>query len=801
MRNKSTYLWLFACVTFVISGCSTHFYLEGVALNDQGAYMEAAEQYEKSVNSDKYQVQAYTALVDIYTELNSHEEALRCLDSLRSSEQGMLTEDQMFLKAESHMALGQYELAIHTLSEMKSSPSVEARKNSILTIDERQKNSIFYRVRNVEIENMSVDGPHIASAALPHRVNDDLYFVAESPRKFKQRKKSETHIDDYTGNRLMDLWKGTIIDTLGYGGAIKLEAMPMLEVNTEFHDGVVAYHKGDTIGVLGKTYVKPEETFVEKLKRPAGIRILRPIQLFHTDLITDSEGVKHWVTGDRLDFCNDEYMYAHPSLSPDGSTLYFTSNMPGGKGGMDIWKVVRDGTGWSAPENLGGVVNTTRDEAFPTMRHNDTLYFSSNGHLGLGGLDIVYATREDDKEWTAVNDKLPSPINSPRDDFGLQLDPHGVGGIFASDRNGIDSLYHFSSYDPEIILKVITVHQSDLSLWPEVDAELVIYDSLKVAGFVTDSEASWTSKIERGNNYLIECPNYLGYIPEAFYAPEDQTIKELLVYVPIPFVVKIGCMDIEADNYDPEALVDDGSCEYHVPEIDNEIEEVEDDIPPSISGCTVPHACNYNPTATIDDDSCEYTSCVTVVTEIEEEINEVEVDVDIKTGDIVDLKIHWDLDKYSIRNEDKEIIKSFAEFLLINEQFNVLLMSHCDIRATHGYNDELSQNRANSIMQALINEGVPADRLISFGASETFPIISCETVNSCTEEEHQTNRRTVANILRPNERVVIHNVKAGETLYGLAKKHGVSQEEIKLWNALGGPKMRVGQDILIYKAR
>ena len=160
-------------------------------------------------------------------------------------------------------------------------------------------------------------------ATLPHRVNDDLYFVAESPRIFKQRKKSETHIDDYTGNRLMDLWKGTIIDTLGYGGTIKLEAVPMLEVNTEFHDGVVAHHIGDTIGVLGKTYVRPEETFVEKLKRRAGMRILRPIQLFHTDLITDSEGVKHWVTGDRLEFCDDNYMFAHPSLSPDGQTLYF----------------------------------------------------------------------------------------------------------------------------------------------------------------------------------------------------------------------------------------------------------------------------------------------------------------------------------------------------------------------------------------------------------------------------------------------------------------------------------------------
>lgn len=822
MKRRNTYNWLYCIVAIVLSSCSTHFYLEGVALNDQGAFMEAAEQYEKATKSKKYKVQAYTALVDIYTELNSHEEALRCLDSLKTSEQGMLTNDQLFLKAESHMALGQYDLALETFNEMESSPSVEARINSIKSIDDRQQNSIFYRVRTVEIENLSVDGPRIASAALPHRVNDDLYFVAESPRIFKQRKKSETHIDDYTGNRLMDLWKGTIIDTLGYGGTIKLKAVPMLEVNTEFHDGVVAHHIGDTIGVLGKTYVRPEETFVEKLKRPAGMRILRPIQLFHTDLISDSEGVKHWVTGDRLEFCDDNYMFAHPSLSPDGQTLYFTSDMPGGVGGMDIWKVEREGAGWGVPENLGGIVNTTRDEAFPTMRHNDTLYFSSNGHLGLGGLDIVYATRGANDEWASVNDKLPSPINSPRDDFGLQLDPHGEGGIFASDRNGIDSLYHFSSYDPEIILHVVTVHQSDLSLWPEVEAELALVDSLTLEEFVTDTQAYWSTSIERGQSYTIECPNYLGYIPESFYAPEDQTIRELLVYVPIPFVVKVGCMDEEATNYDPEAIVDDGSCEYYVPEPEPEVVEVveaDDDIPAvefddevplaevpeEIGGCTVPHACNYNPEATRDDGSCEYTSCVTAVSgvaeeEVEGEIDEVE-EIEIQAGDIVDLKVHWDLDKYSIRAEDRGIIKAFAEFLLANTEFNVLLMSHCDIRATHSYNDELSQNRANSIMQALIREGVPVSRLVSYGASETFPIISCETADSCTEEEHQTNRRTVANLLGSNESVTIHRVKAGDTLYGLSKKYGVTQDEIRYWNGMKGLGMRLGQDILIYQTR
>ena len=127
--------------------------------------MEAAEQYEETSNKvKKYKVQAYTALVNIYTELNSHEEALRCLDSLKTSEQGMLTNDQLFLKAESHMALGQYDLALETFNEMESSPSVEARINSIKSIDDRQKqNSIFYRVRTVEIENLSVDGPRIAT--------------------------------------------------------------------------------------------------------------------------------------------------------------------------------------------------------------------------------------------------------------------------------------------------------------------------------------------------------------------------------------------------------------------------------------------------------------------------------------------------------------------------------------------------------------------------------------------------------------------------------------------------------------
>jgi len=779
----------------VLSGCSTHFFIEGSALDEQGVYMEAAVIFEKATKG-KYQVEAYTALIPIYTELNAHESALRSLDSLESI--FGLTNEQIFVKAEAHMALEQYELAKHALSQLEKSPKVISRINSINTIHDRQSDSIYFNVRNIDVLNENGNAAQIASAALPYRINNELYFVVESPRRFKQRQGKDTYVDDYTGNRLMDLWKGSIVDTSGYGGTIELIAAPMINMNTEFHDGIVAHHSGDTTGVLGKTYVRPDETLKETLSRPAGMRIFRPIQLFHTDLVVDSLGNESWTTRDRLPFCDDDYMFAHPALSPDGHILYFTSDMPGGFGRMDIWMSEKKNGKWNAPENLGGVVNTTSDEAFPTMRHNDTLYFSSNGHLGFGGLDIVYAHRSNGKEWEEVFDRFPNPINSSRDDFGLQLDPHGVGGIFASDREGIDKLYHFTSYDPELILHVETVHKSDLNPWPEVDAVLELLGTEFAEEFITDGIGRWTTTVDRGETYIVQCPSALGYSAKPFPTPEDQTIKEITVVIPIPIVIPMGCMDKEALNYYPEAIVDDGSCEYYVPEPEPiEEEEVEliikDDtilatMTLQVLGCTIPHACNYDPKATKSDGSCEYKSCLTETEEI----------IELEEGDVVELKISWDLDKYFVRESDISVIKDFANYLKSYPKLNVILMSHCDIRATHKYNDVLSQNRANAIKISLINEGIDADRLTSYGASEMFPIIHCDTNYSCTEEEHQTNRRSVANILRAEERVVIHKVKKGDTLYALSKKYDVNYSKIQLWNALVGYNMRPGQDILIY---
>ena len=129
-----------------------------------------------------------------------------------------------------------------------------------------------------------------------------------------------------------------------------------------------------------------------------------------------------------------------------------------------------------------------------------------------------------------------------------------------------------------------------------------------------------------------------------------------------------------------------------------------------------------------------------------------------------------------------------------------LVISHCDSRSTESYNDFLSQARALAVLKEIQRYGIVEGRVIQFGASEQFLLHECEN-DDCDENLHQANRRTTAHILRSDESVIIHRAKAGETLYGVAKKYKVNIEQIKSLNRLDSNKMRVGQDILIYLPR
>lgn len=145
-----------------------------------------------------------------------------------------------------------------------------------------------------------------------------------------------------------------------------------------------------------------------------------------------------------LPFNSDTYTCGHPNLSPDGNTLYFTSDMPGGFGGKDIWSVTLNSGSWGSPVNLGSGINSDGDEMFPTLAKNGRLYFASNGKPGMGGLDMMFSTNDGGVWSESVN--LKSPMNSSADDFGIIWDSETTG-YFTSNREGgkgMDDIYNFT---------------------------------------------------------------------------------------------------------------------------------------------------------------------------------------------------------------------------------------------------------------------------------------------------------------------------------------------------------------------
>ena len=170
------------------------------------------------------------------------------------------------------------------------------------------------------------------------------------------------------------------------------------------------------------------------------------MQLFTAVRDDENQG---WRDVELLPFCSPEYNFMHPAVSPDGQTLFFTSDKPGSQGGTDLWwtRRKRDGT-WGRTKNLGSTVNTAAHEGYPYFAANGKLYFCSKGHPGYGGFDIL-RTEWDDRtgSWRQpVN--LGQPINSSRDDVSFYLDPDGKRGLFSSGRDGDDDdIYLFETED------------------------------------------------------------------------------------------------------------------------------------------------------------------------------------------------------------------------------------------------------------------------------------------------------------------------------------------------------------------
>ena len=252
-------------------------------------------------------------------------------------------------------------------------------------------------------------------------------------------------------------------------------------------------------------------------------------------IVTSSRSDAAWGKVQKLEITQDTLStYAHPAVSPDGEWLYFVSDMPGGMGGYDIWRVRITPSGLGGVENLGAPINTPGDEMFPTFRPNGDLYFSSNGHIGMGGLDI-YIARIDEKTHQYKIEHPGYPLNSEADDFGMTFEGPHNRGFFSSNRKdgrGYDHIYSFNN--PEIVTTMKGwVYEKDGYELPAAQVMVVGNDGT-YRKLPVKSDGSFTLPIHPEVDYLVmaSCKGFLNH-KEELRIDSAKESKEYVLQFPL----------------------------------------------------------------------------------------------------------------------------------------------------------------------------------------------------------------------------------------------------------------------------
>jgi outer membrane protein OmpA-like peptidoglycan-associated protein len=453
-------------------------------------------------------------------------------------------------------------------------------------------------------------------------------------------------------------------------------------------------------------------------------------------------------------FNDREYSVGHAALSADGQTLFFASDKPGGYGGVDIYKSRRDQSGnWGAPENLGPQINTSGDEMFPFMSNDSTLYFSSNGHLGLGGLDVFSTNPTGTKEkWTAP-ENLGFPINTNKDDFNYIIDKDNKNGYFASNRDGgkgDDDIYKFVKKGVTICGLVYDAKTND----PIEGSKVVMYEVKDERGNkMTNKDGTFCFSGTPKRVYKFVATK-AGYLPNEVTVETDD--KPVNVKIPM---VKEGGINLEVLVLDKKTREPIDMANVKLINTATNKEEKQQTNPDGKAFYSLEPNATYRIEGSKDlpDPEMKYLTVSTTTSTVGKvppatiyvtlELEKVKKGVAIKIENI-----YYDLDKWFIRPDAAKELDKLVKVLQDNPTMEIELSSHTDCRATIKYNATLSAKRAESAVQYIGSRGVSLSRMVAAGYGESRLVNKCAcegtVVVPCTDEQHQENRRTEFKILK-----------------------------------------------------
>ena len=399
-----------------------------------------------------------------------------------------------------------------------------------------------------------------------------------------------------------------------------------------------------------------------------------------------------WTVPAALGFLQEGVNYGHPAISADGKLLYFSCNSNEGWGGYDIWVSERTTEGWGEPKLMGRTINTTGNEKFPKV-DGDTLYFSSDFHPGMGGLDIFKTWKMANGAWVPVQNLKP-PLNSGSDDFGLVIDYQAPkkgevlqAGFFTSNRpdgTGNDDIYKFE--------KRPVPPEPEKTEIPLADYKLILE----------------------------------GYVLEKIYAEPGNPDSKVLGRKPLEAADVKVIFNKKTKNF---TVAEDGFFTF----------ELEENMDYIFLGSKNGYLTSEEKFSTVGIGKDPNNPVQTF--EVEIVLDRIFINKEIVLEDI-----YYDFDKWDIRSDAQPTLNKLARNLELNPSIRIELSSHTDCRGNDRYNQDLSQKRAQSAVDYLVSKGIAAGRLSARGFGESVPKSDC-LCNRCSEDEHQLNRRTAFKIL------------------------------------------------------
>ena len=654
------------CILLCGCGADSHM-KKGDKFFALGEYFDAASHYKKAYSATPpterpLRGQRALKLAECYRRINYTQKAIAAYNNaLRYKQADSLTHLRL---AQQLMKTGNYKEAAKqfqtALDSLPGSRLAAAGLRSARMAPQWKEEGSQYTVKREDFFNSrrADYSPMLAGDA-----GDQLYFTST---------RTDAKGDELSG--ITGMMNGDIfVATKDENGKWQKPQAIDTELNSEFDEGACSFTPD------GKTMYLTQCTTDPQYPRYATI-------------CTSARADASWGKSNVIEITKDTLSsFAHPAVSPDGEWLYFTSDMPGGMGGLDIWRVRLTDVGTGGVENLGEPINTEGDEMFPTFRPNGDLYFSSDGHPGMGGLDIFIA-KPDSAGGTWHIEHPGYPLNSQGDDFGMTFEGPHNRGYFSSNRGdgkGWDHIYSF--LNPEIVQTVKGwVYEQEGYELPQAVVYMVGNDGTNLKLSVK-GDGSFTQPIKPGVDYVLlgTCKGFLNHKEQLRVEPVTESEKYVLQF----------------------------------------------------------------PLASI-------------------------------TAPVLIDNIFYDFDKATLRPESTKALDELIKLLNENPNVTIELSAHCDYRGAIEYNRVLSQKRAESVVNYLVEHGIAADRLspVGYGKEKPKTIRKKLTETYTFLKEGDVLTEDFIKALKPEEQEICNQLNRRTEFIVLRTTYGMFDEKGNLKN-------------------